>query len=377
MPVEFDYDIFLSHSSKDKAVVRPLAERLRADGVKVWFDAWEIKPGDSIPAKIEEGLEHSRVLVLCMSANAFGSDWSRLESGTFRFRDPLNKERRFLPLRLDEAPIKGSLAQFLYINWLPAEREREYVKLVDACQSPAQCDSDFDPEYDPTRTGGGHQDSWNRVDSAPSTDGVNIVVDNRLPGLSINMFVRLQHLPTNRRKYLFDFGTTEGERFSLYISSDNIFTVSFVDAKHEPHVLQIPIGELVYLGRFMFICCQLGIGGQLTMMNMWVDDREIGILNLPFRTDLGILDVPNGTIGADLSGDNGAAFDLSEAFVYSMTASRRHMADTNVYMHNKDRNKYVEFNGTSWMRVADADIGKRDAQQSEPDKRPILRVCKH
>ena len=26
------YDVFLSHSAKDKAVVRPLAERLRADG---------------------------------------------------------------------------------------------------------------------------------------------------------------------------------------------------------------------------------------------------------------------------------------------------------------------------------------------------------
>ena len=56
------------------------------------------------------------MLVLCMSAQAFGSDWAQLEAGTFRFRDPLNRERRFIPLRLDDAPIKGSLAQFLYIN---------------------------------------------------------------------------------------------------------------------------------------------------------------------------------------------------------------------------------------------------------------------
>ena len=115
----FAYDVFLSHSAKDKAVVRPLAERLRADGVKLWFDEWVLKPGDSLPTKIEEGLERSRVLVLCMSANAFGSDWAQLEAGTYgrrnlRFRDPLNKERRFLPLRLDDAPIKCSLAQFLY-----------------------------------------------------------------------------------------------------------------------------------------------------------------------------------------------------------------------------------------------------------------------
>jgi hypothetical protein len=113
----FTYDVFLSHSAKDKAVVRPLAERLRQDGLKVWFDEWVLKPGDSLPAKIEEGLEHSRVLVLCMSANAFGSDWAQLEAGTcgrgnLPFRDPLNKERRFIPLRLDDAPIKGSLAQF-------------------------------------------------------------------------------------------------------------------------------------------------------------------------------------------------------------------------------------------------------------------------
>ena len=82
---DFAYDVFLSHSSKDKAVVRPLAERLRKDGVKVWLDEWEIRVGDSVPAKIEEGLERSRVLVLCMSANAFGSDWAQLEAGTFCF----------------------------------------------------------------------------------------------------------------------------------------------------------------------------------------------------------------------------------------------------------------------------------------------------
>ena len=138
MDNNFSYDVFLSHSSKDKAIVRPLADRLRHDGLEVWFDEWQIKPGDSIPAKIEEGLEHSRVLVLCMSVNAFGSDWAQLESGTFRFRDPLNRNRRFIPLQLDDAPIKGSLAQFSHINWHLADREREYTKLLEACRHPAK-----------------------------------------------------------------------------------------------------------------------------------------------------------------------------------------------------------------------------------------------
>ena len=36
----FTHDVFLSHNSKDKSVVRPLVERLRKDGLKVWFDEW-------------------------------------------------------------------------------------------------------------------------------------------------------------------------------------------------------------------------------------------------------------------------------------------------------------------------------------------------
>jgi hypothetical protein len=131
----FSYDVFLSHSSTDKPVVRAIAERLRADGLKVWFDEWEIKLGDSIPAKIETGLEQSRVLVLAMSANAFASEWATLESQTFRFRDPLNKERRFIPLRLDDTRIKGSLSQFAYVNWHRENREQEYAKLLKGCRS--------------------------------------------------------------------------------------------------------------------------------------------------------------------------------------------------------------------------------------------------
>jgi tetratricopeptide (TPR) repeat protein len=139
MPETFQYEVFLSHSSKDKPIVRPLAERLRKDGLNVFLDEWEILPGDSIPSKIEQGLEHSRVLVFCMSEHAFGSDWAKLESQTFHFRDPLNKQRRLIPLKLDDVPIKGSLAQFSYIKWFPEDaREHEYLKLLNACRLPAK-----------------------------------------------------------------------------------------------------------------------------------------------------------------------------------------------------------------------------------------------
>jgi len=134
MADDFSHDVFLSYSSKDQAVVMAVAKRLRRNGLRVWLDFWEVRPGDNILAKIEEGLENSKVLLFFMSGNAFGSDWGQLEVGIFRFRDPLNRERRLIPLRLDNTPIKGSLAQYCYIDWRPMNRNRAFVQLLEACK---------------------------------------------------------------------------------------------------------------------------------------------------------------------------------------------------------------------------------------------------
>jgi len=127
----FRYDVFLSHSSADKPVVRELAERLRDAGLRVWLDEWIVQPGDLISQKIEDGLEQSALLLFCMSANAFGSDWVILESHSAIFRDPLNRDRRFVPLRLDDAPIKAMLRGYAYLDWRPgADREKEWGRLL-------------------------------------------------------------------------------------------------------------------------------------------------------------------------------------------------------------------------------------------------------
>ena len=130
----FDFDAFVSYAAVDRQIVVPIAERLRADGVSIWLDQWRLRPGDSIPAKIENALEKSRVLLFFMSRHAFGSNWTALEAGTFRFRDPLNTERRFVPVRLDASPIPGSLGQFLYVDLLQGDQDIEYRKLLEACQ---------------------------------------------------------------------------------------------------------------------------------------------------------------------------------------------------------------------------------------------------
>jgi hypothetical protein len=117
MAEQFKYDVFISHSAQDKPVVRELAERLRQDGLRVWLDEWEIKPGDAIRRKIEEGLEQARTLVLVMSQHASASEWVMFEHHSVLFRDPTNQQRRFIPVRLDNVEVKDTLRQFAYVDW--------------------------------------------------------------------------------------------------------------------------------------------------------------------------------------------------------------------------------------------------------------------
>ena len=129
----FDWDVFLSHSSIDKPRVARLAERLTATGLRVWFDRPNIDNGEDIVTAVEQGLERSRVLVLCMTKAAFESEWVRLERNTVTFRDPGNHDRRFLPLKLDDCQIPATLRRLKYIDW-QAESDSAWQQLLAALQ---------------------------------------------------------------------------------------------------------------------------------------------------------------------------------------------------------------------------------------------------
>ena len=117
MGTDIKFDIFLSHNSNDKDRVRVIAERLRSKGLSVWFDEWVIKPGSDIYYSIENGLEQSKTLILCMSNAAFSSDWVNLERNTILFRDPENKNRHFIPILLEECQIPDIIKRFKYIDF--------------------------------------------------------------------------------------------------------------------------------------------------------------------------------------------------------------------------------------------------------------------
>ncbi len=117
MTAQFEYDVFLSHNHADKPRVRRLAERLKAAGVRVWLDEWVIQAGDIIALKVDEGLEQSRVLLLCLSPAALASGWVALERSTAVHRDPANEGRRFIPLLLGNCALPDTLRRYKYVDF--------------------------------------------------------------------------------------------------------------------------------------------------------------------------------------------------------------------------------------------------------------------
>lgn len=75
-----DYDIFISHASEDKeAIARPLAFALLKKGYNVFLDELEIKLGDSISQKINEGLSQAPNGIVIISPAFFSKNWTKAE----------------------------------------------------------------------------------------------------------------------------------------------------------------------------------------------------------------------------------------------------------------------------------------------------------
>ena len=75
-----EYDVFISHASEDKeSVVRPLAIALKNKGINVWYDEFELKIGDSLRRKIDQGLSKSKFGVVVISRSFIKKGWTNYE----------------------------------------------------------------------------------------------------------------------------------------------------------------------------------------------------------------------------------------------------------------------------------------------------------
>lgn len=109
--------IFLSHNSKDKQIVEPIAMKLAEifGQDNVFYDSWSIQPGDGIIEKMDEGLSKCKFFFYFVSKNSLTSSMVKLEWQNALVRSA-QKQIRFIPVRLDQSSLPIIMLQTLYID---------------------------------------------------------------------------------------------------------------------------------------------------------------------------------------------------------------------------------------------------------------------
>jgi len=118
---EKKWDVFISHTSEDKdAFVRPLARALCNLGVKVWYDEFSLRLGDSLSRSIDKGLAESAFGIVVISPHFITKPWPEYELRGLVARE-IGEDRIILPIwhgvtRRDVLKFSPSLADKIALD---------------------------------------------------------------------------------------------------------------------------------------------------------------------------------------------------------------------------------------------------------------------
>jgi hypothetical protein len=96
-------DAFISFQSTDESFAKKLAGSIKAypldeRKLEVFFSPWNIKPGDNVIEKIDEGLSKARFFLLILSPEALKADWPTAERAAAIYSDPSGRLGRVIPV---------------------------------------------------------------------------------------------------------------------------------------------------------------------------------------------------------------------------------------------------------------------------------------
>jgi hypothetical protein len=100
--------VFLSHSKNDKNLIEKIANDLRSARVDVWYDEWEIPPGDSFRHQLTKGIDESDLFFVYLTESSANSYWVQHELDT-AFIKQANAGRTILALFVDSDDVRKQL----------------------------------------------------------------------------------------------------------------------------------------------------------------------------------------------------------------------------------------------------------------------------
>jgi TIR domain-containing protein len=126
--------VFLSHSKKDRGFILRVANDLRIARVDVWYDEWEIPPGDSIRKRIfEDGIPNCDLFFVYLTENSIDSYWVQRELDSAVIHES-EQNSSYISLFCNTASIRKRLSLDLRSSSIPEFNPQEYreplIKLI-------------------------------------------------------------------------------------------------------------------------------------------------------------------------------------------------------------------------------------------------------
>lgn len=116
-----DYDVFLSHNSKDKPAVEAIGRKLQETyGLRCWLDKWNLIPGEPWQEALEKALGNCQTVAVFIGPRSI-SPWENEEMRSALEEHIQEKRSRVIPILLPGALDKSSkqLPRFLKrVTWV-------------------------------------------------------------------------------------------------------------------------------------------------------------------------------------------------------------------------------------------------------------------
>jgi len=123
------FDVFLSYNSRDRDAVLAIAEALRAQGLRVWIDAWELVPGRPWQMALEDQIESTPSVAVCLGAGGLGA-WQEPEMRA-AIDQAVRRKLPVIPLILPTAVGNPDLPLFLRaFTWVDLRRADGLERLI-------------------------------------------------------------------------------------------------------------------------------------------------------------------------------------------------------------------------------------------------------
>ena len=122
-------DIFISHSTRDKAAALQLSTTLNFCAIDVWLDDWELEVGQSLTDALGKAMDDSRFIAILITENYNKTVWTKTEYKKALAREQKENRTVMLPLIVGEAEIPDFLEDKIYID-LRTEYFSGITKLV-------------------------------------------------------------------------------------------------------------------------------------------------------------------------------------------------------------------------------------------------------